>query len=255
MNPLSKYTSKPYVIGIIAIILVPSIGIAFANSSIADFFLSALYVILLLIICGVPVILPDIRKWMKLQNNPEYLYNEVMEKGSSESFKKLEELAKNGNLEAIYFYALTYYVENSVIPFNAEKTFHWASKAAQKGYGLAQNLLGGLYLNGVGIETDYAEAVSWFEESIKNNVYESEIGLFQCYEQGDQSGLTGFQSVQVIILFQRVGGLMKAFPFQSDVFLTAYHFTVIKDFFRPVHIDIFQQICICAAFRYIYAFL
>ena len=184
MNPLSKYTSKPYVIGIIAIILVPSIGIAFANSSIADFFLSALYVILLLIICGVPVILPDIRKWMKLQNNPEYLYNEVMEKGSSESFKKLEELAKNGNWEAIYFYALTYYVENSVIPFNAEKTFHWASKAAQKGYGLAQNLLGGLYLNGIGIETDYAEAVSWFEESIKNNVYESEIGLFQCYEQG-----------------------------------------------------------------------
>ena len=46
MNPLSKYTSKPYIIGIIAIILVPSIGIAFANSSIADFFLSALYVIL-----------------------------------------------------------------------------------------------------------------------------------------------------------------------------------------------------------------
>ena len=184
MNPLSKYTSKPYVIGILAVILVPSIGVAFANSSIADFFLSALYVILLLIICGAPVILPDIRKWIKLQNNPEYLYNEVMEKGSSESLKKLEELAKNGNLEAIYFYALTHYVENSVVPFNAEKTFYWASKAANKGYGLAQNLLGGLYLNGVGVETNYEEAVAWFEESIKNNVHESEIGLYQCYEQG-----------------------------------------------------------------------
>ena len=184
MNPLSKYTSKPFVIGTLAIILVPSIGVAFANSSIAVFFLSALNVILLLIICGIPVILPDIRKWMKLQNNPEYLYNEVIEKGSSESLKKLEELAKNGNIEAIYFYALTHYVENSVIPYDAEKTFHWVSKAAQKGYELAQHLLGGLYLNGVGTEIDYQEAIYWFEESIKNNVHESEIGLFQCYEQG-----------------------------------------------------------------------
>ena len=184
MNPLSKYTSKPYVIGTLAIILVPSIGVAFANSSIADFFLSALYVILLLVICGVPFILPDIHKWMKLQNNPEYLYNEIMVKGTSESLKKLEELAKNGNLEAIYFYALTHYVRNNVVPFDAEKTFYWASQAAQKGYGLAQNLLGGLYLNGVGTEIDYQEAVHWFEESIKNNIHESEIGLFQCYEQG-----------------------------------------------------------------------
>lgn len=184
MNPLSKYTSKPYVIGILAVILVPSIGVAFANSSITDFFLSALNVILFLIICGIPFILVDVRKWMKLQNNPEFLYSEIMQNGSSESFNKLENLAKSGNLEAVYFYALTHYVENSVIPFNAEKTFHWASKAANKGYGLAQNLLGGLYLNGVGVEINYEEAVSWFEESVKNNIYESEIGLFQCYEQG-----------------------------------------------------------------------
>lgn len=184
MNPLSKYTSKPYVIGILAIILIPSIGAAFANSSIADFFLSALYVISLLVICGVPFILPDIRKWLKLKNNPEYLYNEIMGRGASEAFQRLEELAKNGNLEAIYFYALTHYVENNVVPFDAEKTFYWASKASQKGYGLAQNLLGGLYLNGVGTEPDYQKAIYWFEESIKNNVHESEIGLFQCYEQG-----------------------------------------------------------------------
>ena len=184
MNPLSKYTSKPYMIGIIAIILVPSIGVAFANSSIADFFLSALLVILLLIIYQVPFMLPDIRKWMKLQNNPEYLYNEIMGKGASGSLKKLEGLAKKDNLEAIYFYALTHYVENSVISYDAEKTFYWASKAAKNGYGLAQNLLGGLYLNGVGIETNYQEAIFWFDESIKNNIHESEIGLFQCYEQG-----------------------------------------------------------------------
>lgn len=180
MNPLSKYTSKSFVIINLAVIFIIPIIVAFEKSSIAEFFLDVLIIILVLGICYTN----RCSQVDEITKKPDYLYSEIMQNGSSESFKKLEKLAKNGNMEAVYLYALTHYVENSVTPFDAEKTFYWASKAANKGYGLAQNLLGDLYLNGVGVERDYKKAVSWFEESIKNNVHDSEIGLFQCYEQG-----------------------------------------------------------------------
>lgn len=193
MNPLSKFSNRRFVIIVLSIIFVPSIlvglikGIEEASviEGLKNFFLCSLYVIVMLaLIKGIPFLFGDFRKWLKVRNTPEYLYEEVMQKRNGKSLQKLEELAKNDDLKAIYFYALVHYMGNDIIPSNADKAFYWASKGAQKGYGLAQNLLGGLYLNGIGTVIDYQKSVYWFEESIKNNVHESEIGLYQCYEQG-----------------------------------------------------------------------
>ena len=119
-----------------------------------------------------------------MRNNPDYLYNEIIQNNSAESLKKLETLAQKGNSEAAYLYALVHYNENSIVSFDADKAFYWATKAAQEKHGWAQNLLAVLHENGEGTEKNYEKAAYWFNESVKNNIPESEIGLFRCYEQG-----------------------------------------------------------------------
>ncbi|TPX76509.1 hypothetical protein CcCBS67573_g02227 [Chytriomyces confervae] len=47
------------------------------------------------------------------------------------------------------------------------KAFEWYSKAAVKGYGHAQYLLGSLYEFGRGIERDYEEAYKWYKRASK----------------------------------------------------------------------------------------
>lgn len=184
MNPLSKYKSKSSIIGITSIILVPSIIAAFSKGSFLDFGKVVFAMIYMLSIFIIPALLIDTRKWMKIRNNPEYLYKDVMQNGCSKSLAKLECLANKGNMEAAYFYAVAHCVENSVAPYDGDKAFYWATKSAQKGYGYAQALLGELYQKGIGTDIDYQKAVYWLEESVKQNIYEGEYCLFQCYKQG-----------------------------------------------------------------------
>ena len=55
---------------------------------------------------------------------------------------------------------------------------------AKKGYAPAQNRLGIIYRNGIGVSTNYKAAVRWFHQAASQNYAPAQKNLGQMYEQG-----------------------------------------------------------------------
>src|ERR1041384_8017329 len=68
-----------------------------------------------------------------------------------------------------------YYVAKEYPPDTASRY----QKEAAAGNAMAQNSLGWMYLNGVGVDKDYALALSWFQKSAaaKNAVAQNNLGF------------------------------------------------------------------------------
>jgi len=88
--------------------------------------------------------------------------------------------------DGIYFYDFIY-----TRPIDEEKAVTWYRKAADQGFPRAQAALGFRYLNGEGVEENYAEADQWFEKAIdglkksaKDGNPKDQYMLAQCYIAG-----------------------------------------------------------------------
>lgn len=192
MNPFSKYKSKSFIRFIILVTLIPSLftGITkgVEESSLLkgfeNFFFSILAILCMLLICRIPFLIIDYRKWLRVHNNPDYLLDVVEQKGSIKAFNKLKKLAQEGNLDAAYCLAYAYSWDCESAFYNADEGFYWATYAAERGQRYAQLYLGVLYADGVCAEIDYKKAAYWFEQAAENNLYLSSLNLYNLYNEG-----------------------------------------------------------------------
>ncbi|MGU9958084.1 MAG: tetratricopeptide repeat protein [Arenicellales bacterium WSBS_2016_MAG_OTU3] len=60
----------------------------------------------------------------------------------------------------------------------------WYSKAAEQGHDEAQNDLGDMYYNGIGVAQDYKAAVEWYSKVGEQGIAEAQHSLGEMYEQG-----------------------------------------------------------------------
>lgn len=58
-----------------------------------------------------------------------------------------------------------------------DMAFFWTKKAAEQGDGIAQNNLGVMYENGVGIKKDADESLKWISKAAKNDIPEAQYTL------------------------------------------------------------------------------
>lgn len=60
----------------------------------------------------------------------------------------------------------------------------WFSKSAEQGNNRAQNFLGDLYRDGVGVSQDYAEAIKWYRKATDQGNLPAQVSLAWMYENG-----------------------------------------------------------------------
>jgi TPR repeat protein len=60
----------------------------------------------------------------------------------------------------------------------------WYRKAAEQGHALAQNNLGAMYLQGMGVATDLQEAAKWYRKAADQNLAEAQYNLGLMCAQG-----------------------------------------------------------------------
>lgn len=68
---------------------------------------------------------------------------------------------------------------------NYSDAFKWFKKAADNGLAEAKNILGFLYSQGIGIETDKDEALKLFKESAEKGEPTAQLNLGNCYYNGE----------------------------------------------------------------------
>jgi len=58
-----------------------------------------------------------------------------------------------------------------------QKALYWFKKAAEQGYAPAENYLGVMYANGLGVPQDYSKALYWLKKSAKQRYAKGEANL------------------------------------------------------------------------------
>ena len=89
----------------------------------------------------------------------------------------IDELMYNGASQ--FKIGTTYYEEKDYA-----KALVWLEKAAAKGNADAQNNLGHMYSEGLGVTQDYAKALEWYEKSAANGSAEAQHNIAYMYEKG-----------------------------------------------------------------------
>jgi TPR repeat protein len=67
-----------------------------------------------------------------------------------------------------------------------EQAISWYTKAGEQGLGAAQHNAGMLYYNGTGVDQDYSQAFTWFEKAAQQDVTEAQYMLGLMYHQGTE---------------------------------------------------------------------
>ena len=72
------------------------------------------------------------------------------------------------------------------------RAMEWYQKAAAQGHALAQNNIGFLYQNGLGVEQDYAKAMEWYQKAAVNgnDVAQNNLGYFYLNGLGTERNYT-----------------------------------------------------------------
>jgi TPR repeat protein len=70
----------------------------------------------------------------------------------------------------------------------------WIRKAAEQGYALAQNILGGRYYSGRGAPQDHAEALKWFRRAAEQGDADAQNNLGAMYAQGHGAALDNIRA-------------------------------------------------------------
>ncbi len=96
----------------------------------------------------------------------------------------LIQLAENGDVEAQYRLALSYY-QGEGVEKDPKEAFEWFEKAAKQGDDNAQFYLAQCYDYGEGVEEDKREAFRWYKKSAERGNISAQNNLAFCYEYGD----------------------------------------------------------------------
>ena len=101
----------------------------------------------------------------------------------AEDIQTLMEKAKHGDPQAEARLGWLYINGQGVEKDYAQAAF-WIRKAAEEGNTTAQAGLGWLYANGLGIEKNYAQAASWYKKAAKQGLSIAQANLGTLYAQG-----------------------------------------------------------------------
>ena len=100
-----------------------------------------------------------------------------------EAFQWIEELAKNGDMQAQYELGIYYYKGKGVAQ-DLTTAASWFQASAEQEYAPAQNNLGDCYKNGTGVEKDEASAVALYIKAAEQGNAVAQNNLGNCYENG-----------------------------------------------------------------------
>ncbi len=101
---------------------------------------------------------------------------QLFKNNNKNSFETILELAKKGNIEAMYYVALSYEIGQGTI-LDYKKAFIWYKKAANAGWSRAQYNLAFLYKYGYGTTKNIVQSYKWFY--ISGHIYECDLDAQQ----------------------------------------------------------------------------
>ena len=100
-----------------------------------------------------------------------------------ERFNKQHELAKQGNVKAMYAVGKLY-ERGRGVKKDLTKAVEWYQKAASAGQTSAQSRLGIMYFEGRGVKQNYKKALQLLNKAAKDNVPSAQFQLANMYELG-----------------------------------------------------------------------
>ena len=112
-----------------------------------------------------------------------HLWDKDLE-GAEKCFDKILEMPEyvNGEIDRYhYIYHIANDFEECKYP---HKAFVWWMRGAEMGYPIAQNIVGGMFEKGRGVEKDYVKAVYWYAKAAEAKSYGGMLDLARCYELG-----------------------------------------------------------------------
>jgi TPR repeat protein len=100
------------------------------------------------------------------------------------AFQEWRPLAEQGNAGAQNNLG-SIYREGLGVPQDYAEAVNWYRLAAEQGYADAQNNLGVMYREGLGVPQDYAEAVNWYRLAAEQGYAGAQYNLGIMYENGE----------------------------------------------------------------------
>lgn len=95
-----------------------------------------------------------------------------------------EELAAQGDASA-QFRLGRMYLNGDGVNQDYAKAFEWYQKSANQGNNEAQTLMGHMYYDGKGVNQDYTKAFEWFQKAANQGVNEAQSRLGKMYSRGE----------------------------------------------------------------------
>jgi TPR repeat protein len=74
----------------------------------------------------------------------------------------LRPLARDGNMDAQYLFGSLYSTGGNGVAQDGDEAVKWLARAAEQGHLQAANALGMMYVSGLGVKMNEAEAQKWF---------------------------------------------------------------------------------------------
>ncbi|XP_057545725.1 ERAD-associated E3 ubiquitin-protein ligase component HRD3A-like [Amaranthus tricolor] len=101
-----------------------------------------------------------------------------------EDFQILEYQARKGNAVAMYKIGIFYYFGLRGLRRDPSKALSWFLKAVEKGEPKSMELLGEIYVRGIGVERNYTKALEWLALAAKHQLYSAYNGIGYLYVKG-----------------------------------------------------------------------
>jgi SEL1 protein len=146
-----------------------------------------------------PPVIEPVRLHSGTEENKEALRKSRGE--DDEDFQITEYQAQRGNAAAMYKLGLLYYYGLRGLRRDYGKSYHWFSKAVDKGDTRAMELLGEMYARGAGVERNYTEAYNWLILAAKQQQYSAYNGLGYLYVKGYGVEQKNVTKVSLIIMY------------------------------------------------------
>lgn len=114
-----------------------------------------------------------------------------------EDFQILEYQAQKGNAVAMYKIGIFYYFGLRGLRRDPSKALSWFSKAVEKGEPRSMELLGEIYVRGIGVERNYSKALEWLALAAKHQLYSAYNGIGYLYVKGYGVDMKNYTKVSI----------------------------------------------------------
>lgn len=129
---------------------------------------------------GVDTVAPSTLSITDLDHKGDVAFQE---KDYKEALLRYHQAADKGDLLAQNFVGWIY--QNGLgVPADPKQALMWYHKAADKGYSPSETNVGWCYQNGLGVKTDYGEAIVWYKKAVAQGNESAEINMGYLYENG-----------------------------------------------------------------------